>query len=339
MVHLERLVTDRLVLRPSRPSDAVDLHARRNEPEVARWSSWSLPFPMERAEAMVADTEPIDGWRMLVVTDKSTDETLGDVAVGMSFDDRVAEIGFTFASRHWGNGYATEAASAVIDHLFATTKISRVTGQLHPDNLPSARTLERLGFVFEGHTRLSYWVGDDNSDDWIYGLTRADHEAWRTRPTTAPHDVTLVEITPHNTHAVQRLRTHRTQERMVAPVLQSFADALVPEVVDGAPLAPWSRAVEADGDLVGFVMVAEPTAAHPEPYLWRLLVDRLHQRRGIGDRILDLLVEQCRAWGVASLVTSWVDGVGSPRPFYERRGFVPTGEIIDGEVEARLTLP
>ena len=94
----------------------------------------------------------------------------------------------------------------------------------------------------------------------------------------------------------------------------------------------------ADGDLVGFVMLAEPTEVHPEPYLWRLLVDRLHQRRGIGERILDLLVDQCRAWGVDTLMTSWVDGVGSPRGFYERNGFVPTGEIIDGEVEARRTL-
>lgn len=330
--------TERLLLRPARPSDAADLHARRNEPEVARYASWAPPFPMERAEAMTADNEPIDGWRMLVVTDKATDETLGDVAYGMSFDDRVAEIGFTFASRHWGNGYATEAASALIDHLFATTGISRVTGQLHPDNLASARTLERLGFVFEGHTRLSYWVGDDNSDDWIYGLTRADHEAWLARPTTPPATVELVPITPDNARAVQALRTHKTQERMVAPVLRSFADALVPEVIDGAPVVPWYRAVAADGDLVGFVMLAEPTEVHPEPYLWRLLVDRLHQRRGIGERILDLLVDQCRAWGVDTLMTSWVDGVGSPRGFYERNGFVPTGEIIDGEVEARRTL-
>ena len=80
---------------------------------------------------------------------------------------------------------------------------------------------------------------------------------------------------------------------------ESFADALVPEIVDGAPVVPWMRGVEADGELAGFVMLAEVTDAHPEPYLWRLFVDRRHQRRGIGDRVLALVVERLRAEGHA----------------------------------------
>ncbi|MEM8708047.1 MAG: GNAT family N-acetyltransferase, partial [Actinomycetota bacterium] len=66
--------------------------------------------------------------------------------------------------------------------------------------------------------------------------------------------------------------------------------------------------------------------------------DRRHQRRGIGDRVLDLVIEQCRAWNAASLLVSYVEDIGGPEPFYRRRGFVPTGEIIDGEIEARLML-
>ena len=58
------------------------------------------------------------------------------------------------------------------------------------------------------------------------------------------------------------------------------------------------RAVYGDDELVGFVMLALVTAAHPEPYLWRLLVDRLHQRRGIGRRVLDLMVEECETRGM-----------------------------------------
>ncbi len=96
------------------------------------------------------------------------------------------------------------------------------------------------------------------------------------------------------------------------------------------------RAIEADGELAGFVMVALTTEAHPEPFLWRLSVDRMHQRRGIGDVALDLVIEELRSMGDTALLTSWVDGHGSPRPFYERRGFVDTGVLVDGEIEARL---
>ena len=101
---------------------------------------------------------------------------------------------------------------------------------------------------------------------------------------------------------------------------------------------PWYRAVEADGELVGFVMCAEVTDAHREPYLWRLLVDRRHQRRGIGGRIISLVIDHAREQGATTLLTSWSEGPGSPEPFYRRLGFEPTGEIEDDEIVARLHL-
>jgi diamine N-acetyltransferase len=98
------------------------------------------------------------------------------------------------------------------------------------------------------------------------------------------------------------------------------------------------RAVVADGQIVGFVMLALRTEHHPEPFLWRLLIDRLHQRCGIGGRVLELVAEECRMMGDRTLLTSWVEGKGSPRPFYIRHGFVPTGKILDEETEARKQL-
>ena len=73
------------------------------------------------------------------------------------------------------------------------------------------------------------------------------------------------------------------------------------------------------------------------PYLWRLLIDRRHQRRGIGDRVLSLLVARLRAEGHESLLVSWHPGPGGPEPFYLARGFVPTGEVDEDEIVARLT--
>jgi GNAT superfamily N-acetyltransferase len=216
--------------------------------------------------------------------------------------------------------------------------VTRLAGMLHPDNRASAMVLERTGFVFEGHTRLSFWIGDDNSDDWIYGMTRADWEAWRDRPYSAPQDVRLVPVTQENSATVRALRTHHSQRAFVAPMLDSFADALLPEVVDGAAVVPWLRAVEADGQVVGFVMVALTSPDHPEPYLWRLLIDRMHQRRGIGSLVVELIADECRAMGDRTMLTSWGEGKGSPKPFYLARGFVPTGRIVDGETEARLQL-
>jgi RimJ/RimL family protein N-acetyltransferase len=298
---------------------------------------------MEDAEKVVSELVVMEGpkdkeWWMAVIADPDTDEALGDVAVHLSSEGRTAEVGYTLAKAHWGRGYATEAVPALVEYLFDDLGVTRQFGMLHPDNPASAMVLERTGFLFEGHTRLSFWLGDEVSDDWIYGLTRPDWETWRNRKRLQPEKVGLIDITTENERMVSKLSTHRTQEEFVAPMLASFTDALFPELVDGAPVVPWMRAIVADDEIVGFVMLALRTEYHPEPFLWRLLIDRLHQRRGIGGRVLDLIAEDCLKMGDNTLLTSWREGKGSPRRFYLRNGFEPTGRVVDDETEGRRHL-
>ncbi len=302
-----------------------------------------LPYPLEQAQRVVSELVEMEGpvndeWWMAVVCDRRTGEVLGDLAVHLTSEGRTAEVGYSFASEYWGRGYAIEATAALVEYLFEDVRVTRLFGMLHPDNPASAMVMERTGFLFEGHTKASFWLDGENSDDWIYGLTRPDWETWRNRPQHPPDDLRLVEVTTDNERVVSKLTTHKTQEAFVAPIAWSFTDALFPEVVDGAPLVPWMRAVIADDEVVGFVMLALRTEHHPEPYLWRLLIDRLHQRRGIGGRVLHLIADECRQMGDATLLTSWTEGKGSPRPFYLRHGFEPTGRVIDEETEARKLL-
>jgi RimJ/RimL family protein N-acetyltransferase len=329
-----------LLIRPLQSGDVVGLAERRSDPEVARYQDWSIPYPVDRAERLVEELVVMDGprndeWWMAVVCDIDTGEVFGDLALHLGHKARTAEVGYTFARDHWGKGYAVEALEALVEYLFDDLGVTRVFGMLHPDNRASAMVLERAGFLFEGHTASSFWEGDKVSDDWIYGLTRRDWETWRDRRQGPPLVVSLVEVTVENEGVISSLATHKTQESMVAPVGRSFTDALFPEVVDDAPLVPWMRGIVADDEMVGFVMLALSSERHPEPYLWRLLMDRLHQRRGIGGRVLDLIADECKAMGDTALLTSWEEGKGSPRPFYERHGFEPTGNILDGETEAR----
>jgi RimJ/RimL family protein N-acetyltransferase len=332
--------TERLTLRPPIPSDAEAFFQRRNLPEVARYQDWVLPYSRQEADKRMAAAAAMDGpadgewWSVTVVDSEQPDVILGDLAVGITWGGRTAEIGYTFHPDHWGNGYATEAAQAIVRYLFEDFGVGRIEGSLHPDNPPSARVLEACGMMFEGLTRQSFWVGDDCSDDVLYGMTVDDWTSWCNRPRHRPERVELVEVAADNRRAVANLVTHKSQERFVAPMLGNLREVVAPPELDGAPLVPWYRAIAADGEIAGFIMATEMTEAHPQPYLWRFLVDRTQQGRGVGSAALDLFEQHCRDSGATAIEVSWVEGPGSPAPIYRARGFEPSGKVEDGEIHA-----
>jgi RimJ/RimL family protein N-acetyltransferase len=342
MSGFEPIRTERLTIRAMTPDDAGDLWERRNDPEVARYQDWATPYPRSEADRVTAELTEMDGptdgeWWMAAIEleDRST---AGDLVVHLSSQGRTAEIGYTLDRVHWGHGYAVEALGALVDYLFETVGVTRIFGMMHPDNRASARVLERCGFLFEGHTRKSYWLNDENSDDWIYGLLREDREAWRNRPLQRPGHVRLVEPTAEHVRELLALRTHKSQEAFVAPMAKSLSQALLPEVWQGNQTIPWYRAIEADGEIVGFAMLAT-YEGDAETILWRLLIDRLHQRRGVASMAMDLVEAHVRdEMGESTLMTSWVPGRGSPEAFYLGRGYEPTGEMEEGEVLARKVL-
>ena len=330
--------TERLDIRMMRPADAESLAAYRNDPEVARYQGWELPYTASRASEMLADQTDLDdlppeGWVQLAI--ELDGVVIGDLAVALVADGHVAEIGYSLAAAHHGHGYTTEALAGLVDRLFTTSDVHRVVAHLDPANTPSLRVLERLGFEFEGLARRADLVRGTWVDDLSYSLLREDRIAWVVeRPSVT--EVSLVELGPTTVGPFSRLAVHRSQEKFVAPMWASFRDALFPEEIDGSPVVPWMRGIVADGEPVGFMMLAAVTSAHPDPYLWRLLVDRRHQRRGVGGAALRHLILHLRSTGCTRLVTSWAEGPGGPEPFYTRLGFRPTGQLIDGEVEAVL---
>lgn len=143
--------------------------------------------------------------------------------------------------------------------------------------------------------------------------------------------VELREITGETVRAICGLKVAPDQEGFVAPNAVSIAEAHF------EPTA-WFRAIYADGEPVGFIML-EDDAAKAEYFLWRLMVAEGSQQRGYGRRAVELLIDYVRTRpGATALITSWVPGERGPEAFYRKLGFEPTGEIDDGEVVARLAL-
>jgi diamine N-acetyltransferase len=263
---------------------------------------------------------------------------VGDVGAGIRDGGGVAQIDFAVHPDHQGYGFAAEAVAALVDDLIEHQVIHRIEARLAVGDVASMRVLEAVGMIFEVVARDARCDNGVWEDELRYAMTSAARAAWRERPRGAPEEVELVEITADDVARWAALATHYSEQRFVAPMPITFMDALFPELFEGVLAVPWMRGVVADGDPVAFVMTSETHGHQEGHYLWRMLVDRTHQRRGIGRRALVLVFDHLRERGVPRLFTSCGQGVGTPQPFYESLGFRPTGRLLDDEVELVIDL-
>lgn len=149
--------------------------------------------------------------------------------------------------------------------------------------------------------------------------------------------VTLREVTPENSEAIFALSVADSQKHLVASNERSIAQAHFEE-------SAWFRAIYADEEPVGFLMLHDETLrAEPreEGYLvlWRMMVDERFQGLRFAWKAMELVIAHARTRpGVERLQTSWRQDEGNAGDFYRRLGFAPTRVDEDGEQWAALKL-
>jgi diamine N-acetyltransferase len=143
--------------------------------------------------------------------------------------------------------------------------------------------------------------------------------------------ITLREITQKTLWPILNLEVDESQLSFVAPNAHSIAEA---HFSDHA----WFRGIYLGELAVGFVMLYIDRE-EPRYFLWRLMVDKDHQRMGYGRQAMEQVIDHVRSLpGAACLETSYTPGVGNPSPFYYKLGFKETGEVLEGENVLKLIL-
>lgn len=175
------LHTRRLLLRPFDDRDAEAIYALQSNPRVLRY--WDAPpwTARDRAQAFLAACRTLeqDGTGARFVVEAREDRRfLGWCSVfRWNPVHRSLGVGYCLDETAWGQGYATEAMQAVLHWAYATLDLNRVEADVDTRNTASARVLEKLGFVREGHKREDCFVLGEVSDTWVYGLLRREWEA------------------------------------------------------------------------------------------------------------------------------------------------------------------
>ena len=108
------------------------------------------------------------------------DEDLGRKGILINrLRDGHQEIKFFIDPEERGKGYATEAVTLIVDHLFLNHDIIRIQAETHPENTPAHKVLEKNGFTREATIRKNTFSGGTWRDTALYSLLR---EEW-----TGPH--------------------------------------------------------------------------------------------------------------------------------------------------------
>lgn len=106
------------------------------------------------------------GYGLFLVSVRESDTPAGmcGLVKREEFDD--PDLGFAFLKRYRRQGYASESARAVLEHGFDGLGLGRIIAMADPDNEPSVRLLQTLGFVYERKVRMP----EDDYDINLYSL-------------------------------------------------------------------------------------------------------------------------------------------------------------------------
>lgn len=135
-----------------------------------------LPYPYTEADAdwwlgMVAGNDGKEGvWRAIVVDG----QVVGSISVErMANENRsVGSIGYMILTPFWSQGIGTEAVRQICEIAFRKLALERIIGEVFPENLASARVLEKNGFLLEETRAGAVVKGGKAMDVKVYGLPR-----------------------------------------------------------------------------------------------------------------------------------------------------------------------
>ena len=176
------LITERLRLREFTLDDWRATLAYQQHPLYLRYNPWT-----ERTPAAVQEfvgrfvTQQAIAPRhkfQLAVTLRTTGALIGNCGVRQAAAGSYeAEMGYELNPAHWGHGYATEAARAVLAYGFSELGLHRVEAFCVAENTASAHVLTKIGLRLEGRLRDKEFFKDRYWDRLIYGILRDEWEA------------------------------------------------------------------------------------------------------------------------------------------------------------------
>lgn len=173
--------TPRLLLRKIDVADAPVLYQYWSDPAVTKHMNIVAFDHEEQAAGMIrflnALAEQGQAFRWSIVS-KRRKQVIGSCGFNnWDQENQRAEIGYELGQRYWGKGLMTEALTALIQYGYQHMNLHRIQALVEPQNIPSRRVLERLGFAEEGLLRQYERIQDTHVDLIMYAIFKQECDA------------------------------------------------------------------------------------------------------------------------------------------------------------------
>lgn len=170
--------TSRLVLRPFCVEDADAVQRLAGERDIAD-TTLRIPHPYEdgMAEAWIETHQPgyEDGSQAtFAIVTAGHQELIGAIGLTVNRQFDKAELGYWIGKPYWNQGYATEAAEAVLEYGFDDLRLNRISARHLARNPASGRVMSKVGMRLEGKARQDTMKWGKYEDMIHYGIVRDD---------------------------------------------------------------------------------------------------------------------------------------------------------------------
>lgn len=181
MARIPIIYTWRLKLRPFTRDDAADVQRLAGDADVARFiPDMPHPYPDGVAEQWIsshAQRAFKDEDVIFAIVRRDTDELIGAIELGMERLQARGSLGYWIGKPYWGNGFATEAARAMLRFGFAHLGLHRISATHIAGNAASGRVMQKIGMTREGVRRQHVKLREGFVDDVVYGIVRGEMPA------------------------------------------------------------------------------------------------------------------------------------------------------------------
>jgi len=175
-----RIETERLVIRCYEPDDAPKLHEAitHSLDHLRPWLPWAHqePKPLEARAGLIRlfrGQFDLGLDYAFGIFDPAEKELIGSTGLHTRIGKNAREIGYWIGIDHIGNGYATEAVSALVKTGFAIEGLSRIEIRCAPENTRSQHVPEKLGFKMENIVKRVLY--EDTVETMIWSMTKKDY--------------------------------------------------------------------------------------------------------------------------------------------------------------------